>query len=285
MYRNHAFAKSRAASYKSQLRAYLRFCLFFGYTPVPCRAIHLLRYIVFLARTLSTRSIPNYLNVVRLLHLQYGYPNPLEDPLFKHQKTLLMRGIKRINGERVTQKLPITPDVLHKMQCHLHLDSLFDATFWAACLVAFFSFFHKSNLLPPSTTEFDTKRHLQKCGVRLFPWGIILVCWSKMIQYRDCTLLVPVPKIAHSSLGPWSVVTRAFTLAGVYQSNKSASEAAFTYLEDGVLKTLTYTTLQLHADLSVYPKFWGHQVLIYSGYCSCHCRLPSEESTSGILLI
>ena len=104
----------------------------------------------------STRSIPNYLNVVRLLHLQYGYPNPLEDPLFKHQKTLLMRGIKRINGERVTQKLPITPDVLHKMQCHLHLDSSFDATFWAACLVAFFSFFRKSILLPPSTTEFET---------------------------------------------------------------------------------------------------------------------------------
>ena len=152
MYRNHAFAKSTAASYNSQLRAYLRFCLFFGYTPVPCRAIHLLRYIVFLARTLSTRSIPNYLNVVRLLHLQHGYPNPLKDPLFKHQKTLLMRGIKRINRERVTQKLPITPDVLHKMQCHLHLDSSFDATFWAACLVAFFSFFRKSNLLPPSAT-------------------------------------------------------------------------------------------------------------------------------------
>ena len=72
MYRNHAFAKSTAASYKSQLRAYLRFCLFFGYTPVPCRAIHLLRYIVFLARTLSTRSFSNYLNVVHLLHLQYG---------------------------------------------------------------------------------------------------------------------------------------------------------------------------------------------------------------------
>ena len=43
--------------------------------------------------------------------------------------------------------------------------------------------------------------------------------------------------------------------------------------------------LQLHADLSVYPKFWGYQVFIYSGYCSCHCQLPSEESTSGIPLI
>ena len=283
MYRNHAFAKSTAASYKSQLRAYLRFCLFFGYTPVPCRAIHLLRYIVFLARTLSTRSIPNYLNVVRLLHLQYGYPNPLEDPLFKHQKTLLMRGIKRINGERVTQKLPITPDVLHKMQCHLHLDSLFDATFWAACLVAFFSFFRKSNLLPPSTTEFDTKRHLRKCDVRLFPWGIILVVrWSKTIQYRDRTLLVPVPKIAHSSLCPWSAVTRAFKLAGVYQSNKSASEPAFTYLEDGVLKTLTYTTfttkLKRILDLCGYDssRFSGHSFRQGGASFALHCGVPSD---------
>ena len=45
------------------------------------------------------------------------------------------------------------------------------------------------------------------------------------------------------------------------------------------------SSLQLHADLRVYPKFWGYQVFIYSGYCSCHCRLPSEESTSGIPLI
>ena len=42
---------------------------------------------------------------------------------------------------------------------------------------------------------------------------------------------------------------------------------------------------QLHVDLSVYPKFWGHQVFIYSGYCSCHRRLPYEESTSGIPFI
>ena len=110
-------------------------------------------------------------------------------------------------------------------------------------MVAFFSFFRKSNLLPPSTKEFDNKRHLRKCDVRLFPWGIILVVRrSKTIQYRDRTLLVPGKKIGHSSLCPWPAVTRAFKVAGVYQSNKSASELAFTYLEDGVLKTLTYTT-------------------------------------------
>ena len=31
-YCNHAFAKSTATSSESQLRAYLRFCLFFGHT-------------------------------------------------------------------------------------------------------------------------------------------------------------------------------------------------------------------------------------------------------------
>ena len=81
--------------------------------------------------------------------------------------------------------------------------------------------------LPP--TNLTTKPHLRKCDVRLFRWGIIhVVRWSKTIQYRDRTLLVAVPKIAHSSLCPWSAVFRAFKLAGVYQSNKSASEPAFT---------------------------------------------------------
>ena len=93
----------------------LRFCLYFGYSPVPCRAIHL-QYVVFLAKTLSTSSIPNYFNVVRLLHMQCGYPTPLEDPLFKHQKSLLMRGIKRINGYPMSQKLPVTLEALYKLE-------------------------------------------------------------------------------------------------------------------------------------------------------------------------
>ena len=145
--------------------------------PGPCRTLHLLRYIVFLARSLSASSIPNYLNVVRLLHLQYGYPNSLEEPLFKHQKTLLMRGIKRLHGAQVSQKLPITPDVLYKMQCHLNFACSFDATFWAACLVAVSRSsanqiccrLQPQNSTPGCTYETCT------CDVRLYPWGIILV--------------------------------------------------------------------------------------------------------------
>ena len=103
-YRRQAFASSTVATYKSRLRTYLRFCLFFGYPPVPCKPFHLLRYVVYLVRTLSPTSIPCYLNVMHILHLQYGFPNPLEVPLFKNRKTLLMRGIMRVKSEPISQK-------------------------------------------------------------------------------------------------------------------------------------------------------------------------------------
>lgn len=131
---------------------------------------------VFLARTLSATSIPCYLNVVRILHLQHGFNNPLQEPLFKFQKELLMRGIKRINSNAVRQKLPITPDILRKLhgQLDLIINSL-DASFLAACVIALFSFFRKSNLLVPSESAFDPQK---TCGRVTYAFLHGDCCWS-----------------------------------------------------------------------------------------------------------
>ena len=40
--------------------------------------------------------------------------------------------------------------------------------------MAFFSFFRKSNLLIQSAAAFDPRRHLRRCDVRIFKWGILL---------------------------------------------------------------------------------------------------------------
>ena len=78
------------------------------------------------------------------------------------------------------------------------------------------------------------------------------------------TLLVPVPKVAHSSLCPWSAVTRAFKLAGVYQSTENASAPSFTYREGSALKALTYASftnkLKLALDKCGFDsaRFSGH---------------------------
>lgn len=87
--------------------------LFFGFTLVTdqCHALLIICY----------ASIVCYLNVVCILHQQCGFPNPLQDPLFKFQKELLVRGIKCLHSKVVQQKLPITPDILHKLHGQLDL--------------------------------------------------------------------------------------------------------------------------------------------------------------------
>jgi len=161
------------------------------------------------------------------LHLQYGFPNPLQDPLFKFQKDLLMRGIKRLHSNVVWKKLPITPDILHKLYGQLDLTYSLEATFCATCVIAFFSFFRKSNLLIASSNSFDPLKHL-----RIHIWGLMLVVrWSKPIQCRNRTLLVPVPKIDHSKLCPHGAIVHAFKLPAAHDSAKLRNGPAFVYID------------------------------------------------------
>ena len=78
-YRRSMFAESTKKTYRSQLRVYLRFCLYFNYLPVPASTKTLVRYAVFLARNHATSSVRQYMNVIRLLHVESGLANPLEN--------------------------------------------------------------------------------------------------------------------------------------------------------------------------------------------------------------
>lgn len=78
-YRQSVFAENTKRAYKSQTRVYLRFCGYFGYIAVPATRDTLVRYCVFLARNHAPSSVRQYLNVVRILHLENGLSNPLEN--------------------------------------------------------------------------------------------------------------------------------------------------------------------------------------------------------------
>ena len=120
-----------------------------GYQPVPITPLVLYRYVAFLARSLKYNSIGKYLNIIRIMHLEVGLPNPLEDnwPL-----KCLLAGVKRSKGVEVVRKLAITPDLLLRIRGLLDWENQLDVVFWAACLVAFFGLLRKSNLFPPTNT-------------------------------------------------------------------------------------------------------------------------------------
>ena len=75
--RSQTFAESTAKTYKTQQLVYLRFCSAMDIRPVPISVTDLGRYIAFLAPRLCFSSVRQYLNAVRLMHLEAGLPNPL----------------------------------------------------------------------------------------------------------------------------------------------------------------------------------------------------------------
>ena len=118
------------------------FCFFVFFnladiTPVPLSQDFVCRYTAFLSERLSYNSIKQYINVVRILHLEAGHVNPF---ISWHIDTLL-KGTKRVLGVSIKQKLPITVDILRRMFTLVVLSCPLDVTFWASCLVAFSPFF------------------------------------------------------------------------------------------------------------------------------------------------
>ena len=149
-YRRSTYAESTKATYKSQLRQYFAFCHRFQYSPLPASTIVISRYIAYISTRVSPSSIPLYLNVIKLLHLESNLPDPLHS---NFHISSLVKGVQRQLATPPNQKLPITPSILLQIYHHLDLTRPILASFWAACLVAFYSFFRKSTLLSKSSSH------------------------------------------------------------------------------------------------------------------------------------
>ena len=134
--------------------------------------------------------------MVRILHLEACHVNPFLSCW--HIDTLL-KGTKRVLGVSIKQQLPITVDILRRMFTLVDLSCPLDVTFWASCLVAFFSFFRNSNIFVKGMDSFIHSVHLCRRDANFSPDVVTLsVRWSKTIQYRKRTFHVPLPRVVGS---------------------------------------------------------------------------------------
>ena len=136
--------------------------------PLPASSVNICMYAAFLARSLKYSSIPNYLNVIGLMHKEFGLPNPL---LQNWHLSSLLTGIKRAKEHSPQQKLPISLDILRIIRRQLNFTCSVDASFWKICLVAFFGMFRKSHLVTKGTTTFDPSTQFVKEDFRFYPGG------------------------------------------------------------------------------------------------------------------
>ena len=99
-FRFHNLAESTKSTHLTHRDSYLRFCNFMCLTAIPASSNTVCLYAAFLARSLKFKSIKSYLNIIGILHKEFGLPNPISD--YWHIKSLLT-GIKWVKGRTIKQ--------------------------------------------------------------------------------------------------------------------------------------------------------------------------------------
>jgi len=235
-----SLAESTKKTYISQLKTFLSFCQSYGYTAVPAKTSTILRYIAHLSLSLSFKSIQQYINIVKAINDEKKFPTT--------QVNMVLKGIRRIKGDCSVQKLPMTLDILLCISEHLNLSTSLGATFWSACLVAFYGMLRKSSLFPPKG-QLSPKLS----DVLVKPNGLVIhFGYSKTVQCKQRRPFIVLSRSfsADNRLCPVKALCNAWKLSGVrrceepllpvQENNRVTSMSAnqFTTMLNSVLNVL-----------------------------------------------
>lgn len=271
-YRSAAYSENTKLAYRCQAKTYFTFCDKFGCRPVPATSEQLCKYAAYLASTMKPCSVRQYINVVKLLHVENGFKNPLEGDWFL---STVLKGIDRTNGVQAHRKLPITLDILRSVSTLLDFAQSLDCTFWAACLIAFFGMLRKASLF---SNEADNHMRVGNCI--MYSWGLVInSTFSKTIQCQEREVFVALPYN-----GKDKVLCPVYALLGAMKRAKclSVSDHLFMYESGGKKSVMTYAlfTKVLKSAL----KRVGLPVSQYSGHSfrrggathALQCGIPAE---------
>ena len=104
-----------------------------------------------------------YLSAVRSLHVDQGFPDPLENCLWPQR---VVTGIKRSQGALSSRpRLPVSSNILRIIYSALDLNSFDDVMSWAACLLAYFGFLRSAEFNVPSLSAYNASIHLSMSDV------------------------------------------------------------------------------------------------------------------------
>ena len=270
MYRAATFSDNTKKTYRCQIASYFNFCNAIGATPVPATQELVSEYAAFLARRLKAVSVGQYLNVVRLLHIEAGYANPCGSWYVKSTLT----GINRLKGRRVNRKTPVSPHLLLRLRQHLDLNVLHHAMFWAASLLMFFATFRKSNLFPVSCKDFSHDKQFVRSDFTVCDDGTVLVNvkYSKTIQFKQRGYYVRLFCIDHP-LCPVTALQHAFSLCRVGGESPAFVQTLLGLPMDGKLfnSMLKYLVKKCGEDPNCYA---SHSFRRGSACWALQCGIP-----------
>lgn len=221
-----ALASNTKKTYSSGVRQFITFCQKTHIAPkYPLDEETLICFSVFMARSVQHSTIKNYLAAVKHYHSSNGHALALSTFL---RLQLVLRGIKRAQGENKKVRRPITLAILNLFYCLLNVERTSNKDsimLWAAMTLAFFGFLRIGELTCNST--FNEKDHLMTKDITFLPksapqYMLVKIKTSKTDPFRQGqTILIgrslskicPVSAMLayldtkHSTVGPNPIFT------------------------------------------------------------------------------
>lgn len=273
-FRSAAFSVNTKKTYASHLKSYLNFCDSIDVKPVPASSDTIAQYAAFLARTHRPSSVRQYLNIIRILHIDAGLPNPLSDSWIIKST---LKGIDRCLGTSVKRKKPIDPSLLIRIFGHLDPQSVLDTMFYAAALTMFFGTLRRSNLMPLSLNEFSPDKQFVREDFHDSGQHItVKVRWSKTIQFRERSYHILLPCLQRDHpLCPCKAIRNAFDLVKLPKDCPA-------FVSDSKGSPLTASVFARHfrkllSQCGIHdPSYSSHSFRRGSACWALQCGIPGE---------
>ena len=244
----------------------MTFCATHGYQPVPASVLTVKRYIAYLSTRLSYKSVRVYLNVVRLLHIQAGLDNPIEDCTVK----MVLKGLRRVLKDNTYKRPVIDMEILALLRNNLNLQNGKDMAIWTTCLIAFFGMLRMSSIFPPAM------HRLLVSNASVYDWGIkIRFQYSKTVQFNERQPYVVLPWNKDSSMCAATNLLRNWKISGC-----DVKDPLISFKCRGILVPLTRndfinritSILQAHG----LHGYTGHSFRRGGATHALYCNIPSE---------
>ena len=207
-----AFAPGTYENYITHWVTFLTFCIYFRLPGLPATANTLILYVQHLQEAVlkSAQSVKCYISGIKKLHKILGLSLAgFSDEILQ----LTLKGLNRLSTHICSPARPITVQMLGKIHTQLDHDNPDDVLFWAACIVAFFLLFRKSNLLPDTKFGFDPLKQLCRDDLLYTGRNILVgIRWAKTHQFTKELLTFPLPILQGSVICPLKALNRVFQL-------------------------------------------------------------------------
>ena len=231
------------------------FCVYFKKCVVPADRDTLVAFFELFSLTASYDHLKNVYSSIKFIHKALNAPF-IEN---EFQVDTILQALKRKIARTPFQVLPITPKILTDLYKFLDINKPGDLALWSCFLVAFYCLFRKSNVAPKSLDNFDPIKELSRQKVLVLEdSALIYNNSSKTNQFMNREAIMPLCRHDVRALDP------VFHLKKLFETYIPSNYPAFSYMERGVVKCITYS--HFTAKLKSLLDSAGYSPHLFSGH-------------------